>query len=434
MPNRSRASADEAGHLGLLRRRSCRPSARRGAGARGRATSARASSTRFCKPVGQRAGRAGRRRGSRSRKRRRSRRPARASSRCPRGGRAAGRAPGRRSRRPDRWTQADGDVVDARESRWKQREVLEGAGDAELRQPLRRHLRGSACRRSGSLPAIRRGRAPLMTLSSELLPAPFGPITARISPGATARLTPCQRPTPPNDSAMSARRRCSVRLPGARDGSRGRRAALDLAARRRMPASRSAKCPDSSCRSRALARECRSRRSLRMTEPGEGRSPIRPRPPAGSASASSSRTSGMHLLAEELDLLLEVQEAEQDQVGAGVLEGDDPLGDLLAACRSGWSGSRRCTAPGPRSSTSPSCPRPPARPCRRSSPRGRSRCTASGLALAMISSSTAFASASVSRAMAKALTPTLTVWPFGRRLRADVVDLLARSPRACCRW
>ena len=38
-------------------------------------------------------------------------------------------------------------------------------------------------------------------------------------------------------------------------------------------------------------------------------------------------------------------------------------------------------------------------------------CTASGLALAMISSSTAFDSASVSRAMAKALTPILTVRP-----------------------
>ena len=35
------------------------------------------------------------------------------------------------------------------------------------------------------------------------------------------------------------------------------------------------------------------------------------------------------MLAEILDLLLEVQEAEQDQVGAGVLEREDAFGDLL---------------------------------------------------------------------------------------------------------
>ena len=35
------------------------------------------------------------------------------------------------------------------------------------------------------------------------------------------------------------------------------------------------------------------------------------------------------MLAEKLDLFLEMQEAEQDEVGAGVLELDDALGDLL---------------------------------------------------------------------------------------------------------
>src|SRR3954452_16443348 len=34
-------------------------------------------------------------------------------------------------------------------------------------------------------------------------------------------------------------------------------------------------------------------------------------------------------LAEEFDLFLEMQEAEEDQAGAGGLEGEDALGDLL---------------------------------------------------------------------------------------------------------
>ncbi|MGY4473958.1 hypothetical protein ACVILL_001372 [Bradyrhizobium sp. USDA 3364] len=42
-----------------------------------------------------------------------------------------------------------------------------------------------------------------MTLSSELLPAPLGPMMARISPGSTARSTSRNAATPPKVNAMS---------------------------------------------------------------------------------------------------------------------------------------------------------------------------------------------------------------------------------------
>ncbi|MNY10770.1 hypothetical protein D3C86_1437650 [compost metagenome] len=49
----------------------------------------------------------------------------------------------------------------------------------------------------------RSGRySPLMTLTSELLPAPFGPMTARISPLAIDRSTPNSAVTPPKDRSM----------------------------------------------------------------------------------------------------------------------------------------------------------------------------------------------------------------------------------------
>ena len=42
-----------------------------------------------------------------------------------------------------------------------------------------------------------------MMLTSDDLPAPFGPITARISPRRTSRLTPFSARTPPKVSTMS---------------------------------------------------------------------------------------------------------------------------------------------------------------------------------------------------------------------------------------
>src|SRR4051812_40449147 len=61
--------------------------------------------------------------------------------------------------------------------------------------------------RSGRAPAIgwpanwivpaSGGIKPVMTLNSVVLPAPFGPITLKISPGCTARSTPSTAATPP---------------------------------------------------------------------------------------------------------------------------------------------------------------------------------------------------------------------------------------------
>src|SRR5512135_1505061 len=61
-----------------------------------------------------------------------------------------------------------------------------------------------------------------MTFSSELLPAPLGPMIARSSPDRTSRLTPERAATPPKESETSsiARRTSatppprSMRLPG----------------------------------------------------------------------------------------------------------------------------------------------------------------------------------------------------------------------------
>src|SRR5438093_11268140 len=48
---------------------------------------------------------------------------------------------------------------------------------------------------------------PLITLSTEVLPAPLGPMIDRISPGWTAKPTPRRARRPPNSSDTSITRR-----------------------------------------------------------------------------------------------------------------------------------------------------------------------------------------------------------------------------------
>src|SRR5215468_10338574 len=58
-----------------------------------------------------------------------------------------------------------------------------------------------------------------MTLSIEVLPAPFGPMMARISPPAMSNETPVNALTPPNDNeTRSTERRDLEKLPTLRGG------------------------------------------------------------------------------------------------------------------------------------------------------------------------------------------------------------------------
>src|SRR2546428_14075008 len=58
--------------------------------------------------------------------------------------------------------------------------------------------------RSNSVTAPRSGfSSPVMRLKSVVLPAPFGPMISRRSPGSTVRLTPEVTRSPPNDLSRS---------------------------------------------------------------------------------------------------------------------------------------------------------------------------------------------------------------------------------------
>src|SRR2546422_8099361 len=68
----------------------------------------------------------------------------------------------------------------------------------------RRRLGTRVMSRSKSAIAPRSGRSsPVMRLKSVVLPAPFGPMMRRRSPGSTARLTPEVTRSPPNDLSRS---------------------------------------------------------------------------------------------------------------------------------------------------------------------------------------------------------------------------------------
>ena len=214
------------------------------------------------------------------------------------------------------------------------------------------------------------------------MPAPFGPMSAQISPVARRRSsTSLQR-------GDAAGRRGEIRVAAASSGS--------LPARR-APDGHAAAPPSRPPRARApaAAPACRSTR-----------------PPRGSAgSRRGSRFDARRLVRRRC------------------------ARRSARACRSGRCGSRRCTGRDPRSSSWPSCPASPgdALPaCFTSSPKP---CTASTSALAMISRSTSCASASVSRAMMKALTPNRDASVvLAGRLPSDVVDLrLHRLDRVAVR-
>src|SRR5690242_11689930 len=105
---------------------------------------------------------------------------------------------------------------------------------------------------------------PLMTLRSELLPAPFGPISAQISPRATSKLMSVTAATPRNESEIRSTPSSAPPISG------------------------------------------RPPRLLGLELPDQRQDPR----------------------AEVGDVLEVVQEAAEDQVDADVLVGDDPLGDL----------------------------------------------------------------------------------------------------------
>ena len=129
------------------------------------------------------------------------------------------------------------------------------------------------------------------------------------------------------------------------------------------------------------------------------------------------------VLAEVLDLLLEVQEAEQEQVHAAALVLDDAVGDLLR--RADQLGAEAVVV---LDEVLERGVRPHALACRRSTApacwtASRKPSTACLLALAMISRSVSRASSSVSRAMMKPLSPNFGGGRAGRRPRR------ARAPR-----
>ena len=84
----------------------------------------------------------------------------------------------------------------------EQLDVLEGAGDAERARSRAAGGRSGPRRRTGPCPAAA-GRRPESTLKIEVLPAPFGPITANSSPGFTVKLTPLRAVTPSNPRTTS---------------------------------------------------------------------------------------------------------------------------------------------------------------------------------------------------------------------------------------
>src|SRR6202166_3008366 len=148
-----------------------------------------------------------------------------------------------------------------------------------------------------------------MMLTIELFPAPFGPMIARISPAATARSTSSKAVTPPNDSVTP----CSVRAAGA--------GSVLIASPARPRAQ--------SCASRTASAESTATWRSFMA----GFVPDRTRGSFGRDSRSGLlrfqfANQGDDFAGELLDLLLEVQEPKQDQVGAGVFERQDAFGDL----------------------------------------------------------------------------------------------------------
>src|SRR3954468_19026586 len=131
---------------------------------------------------------------------------------------------------------------------------------------------------------------PLITLSSELLPAPFGPMSAQISPAGTSRLTSSSARTPRNVSEMCSRRRSAVpgtvfvaMNDGAANGGAGICGAAVVISRRRL-----------------------------LRRPGLELAHQRQDAPS-----------------EVLDVFQVVQESAQNQVHALLLVGDDPARNLL---------------------------------------------------------------------------------------------------------
>jgi hypothetical protein len=140
------------------------------------------------------------------------------------------------------------------------------------------------------------------------------------------------------------------------------------------------------------------------------------------------------MLAEILDLFLEVQEAEQDEIGAGAFRST-----MRSAICLRRADQVRAEAVIVLDQIVEGGLRPIALAFRRRLAgildlvaKGIDRL---GIGLAMMSASTALASSSVSRTIAKALTPTLTEWllAFAALAWMSSTCTLAIRP-ACCRW
>ena len=84
----------------------------------------------------------------------------------------------------------------------EEREILKRTPDAQARQRAGAQF-GVAMSGEGDAALLADDRARvLMMLSNDVLPAPFGPMMARISPSATVRSTPASATTPPKDKSM----------------------------------------------------------------------------------------------------------------------------------------------------------------------------------------------------------------------------------------
>src|ERR1700722_13833910 len=158
-----------------------------------------------------------------------------------------------------------------------------------------------------------------MTLISELLPAPFGPMTARISPRATDRSTALSAVTPPNASDTS---RISSAL-----------VASTLAATTsRVAPVMEASVTDHETASRWAADKAKDAVPMVFFDPRGGarrKASSSGRRKGGGASLFKFAYKRDHVLAEIFDFFLEMQEAEHDQACACILEGKNAFRDLV---------------------------------------------------------------------------------------------------------
>src|SRR5438067_327616 len=159
-----------------------------------------------------------------------------------------------------------------------------------------------------------------MTFSTELFPAPLGPMIAWISPLRTLRSTSARAVTPPKErvipskASISSDDCCRLRLTvgiSAAEMSRGSNGIAPgskaTAPKRLMPMS----APDRGRLPGSMRRLCKDRARKHV---------------AACLELAHERNDSF---AEELDLLLEMEEAQENEIGPGRLERNDTFGNLF---------------------------------------------------------------------------------------------------------